>query len=225
MKHNLTNTPSKPYIQIALDTLTIEDAIEQAQAVREHIDIIEVGTILLGAVGKAAISILKKVFPEKIIVTDFKIADAGSVFGEMAFNSGTDLVTVICAADVNTIKSVKKVATQFDHQPQIQIELTGHCTAEQLKAWKEAGATHVVYHRSRDAQLAGVLWNQTDLDQIKMIQDHGMLVSITGGIETNDIAFFKDLNPYCFIAGRYIRGKDGLQNVLALKAEINKYFK
>ncbi len=66
----------KPMLQIALDNLTIEDAIASAKKVEKYIDVIEVGTILIASEGKKAIKALKEAFPNKIIVADGKIADA-----------------------------------------------------------------------------------------------------------------------------------------------------
>nr|WP_318034123.1 orotidine 5'-phosphate decarboxylase / HUMPS family protein [Mycoplasmopsis bovis] len=42
----------KPMLQIALDNLTIEDAIASAKKVEKYIDVIEVGTILIGFRGQ-----------------------------------------------------------------------------------------------------------------------------------------------------------------------------
>ncbi len=88
----------KPMLQIALDNLTIEDAIASAKKVEKYIDVIEVGTILIGFRGqKSLLKRLKKAFPNKIIVADGKIADAGKVFGKMFFENGADFTTCICA--------------------------------------------------------------------------------------------------------------------------------
>ncbi|WP_228306086.1 glycogen/starch/alpha-glucan phosphorylase, partial [Klebsiella michiganensis] len=42
------------------------------------------------------------------------------------------------------------------------IELTGYWTWGQAQEWREAGVQQVVYHRSRDAQAAGVAWGDAD---------------------------------------------------------------
>lgn len=82
----------------------------------------------------------------------------------------------------------------------------------------------MVYHRSRDAQAAGVEWSEKDLTDIKRIQNTGFKVSITGGIDIKDIKFFQGLKPFCFIAGRTIRGEDALEKAKLLRDEIQKYF-
>lgn len=65
-------------------------------------------------------------------------------------------MTVICCADINTTKGALDVAKEFNGD--VQIELTGYWTREQAQEWRDAGIQQVVYHRSRDAQAAGVAW-------------------------------------------------------------------
>nr|WP_318034357.1 orotidine 5'-phosphate decarboxylase / HUMPS family protein [Mycoplasmopsis agalactiae] len=52
---------------------------------KKYIDIIEVGTILIASEGKKAIKALKEAFPNKIIVADGKIADAGKSIWQDVF--------------------------------------------------------------------------------------------------------------------------------------------
>lgn len=117
---------TKPLIQIALDTLTIEEAVQAVEPIREYLDVLEVGTILLASVGKEAIVQLKKRFPEKIIVADGKIADAGGVFAKMFFEAGADYITCICAAEYATIQTCVKTAESYGFDKEVQIELTSH---------------------------------------------------------------------------------------------------
>lgn len=121
-----------PLLQIALDNQTIEEAILSAKKAEEYIDVIEVGTILLAAEGKKAISELRKNFPDKIIVADGKIADAGNVFGKMFFDSGADFTTVICAAETPTIKDLVNLSHDYSQKMakslEIQVEMTNNFT-------------------------------------------------------------------------------------------------
>lgn len=40
----------------------------------------------------------------------------------------------------------------------------------------------MVYHRSRDAQAAGVAWGEADITAIKRLSDMGFKVTVTGGL-------------------------------------------
>ena len=53
---------------------------------------------------------------------------------------------------VSALKEAAKRGAAHD----VQIELTGYWTWEQAQQWRDAGIQQVVYHRSRDAQAAGV---------------------------------------------------------------------
>ncbi|MDK2819765.1 MAG: 3-keto-L-gulonate-6-phosphate decarboxylase UlaD [Mycoplasmataceae bacterium] len=214
----------KPLLQIALDNLTIEDAIKSAKAVEKYIDILEVGTILIASEGKKSISALKKAFPTKIICADGKIADAGNIFAKMFFDEGADLTTAICAAETPTVKSIVEESKKYKNK-EVQIELTSHFTWDQAQEWKDVGATHAVWHRSRDSQAAGVNWSQNDIDSIKRLIKIGFKITLTGGITVKDIAFFKGLPIEIFIGGRALR--DAPNPELAAKEfkdEIAKYW-
>lgn len=145
---------SLPMLQVALDNQTMDSAYETTRLIAEEVDIIEVGTILCVGEGVRAVRDLKALYPHKIVLADAKIADAGKILSRMCFEANADWVTVICCADINTAKGALDVAKEFNGD--VQIELTGYWTWEQAQQWRDAGIGQVVYHRSRDAQAAGV---------------------------------------------------------------------
>lgn len=117
--------------------------------------------------------------------------------------AGEITVTVICCADINTAKGALDVAKEFNGD--VQIELTGYWTWEQAQQWRDAGIQQVVYHRSRDAQAAGVAWGEADITAIKRLSDMGFKVTVTGGLALEDLPLFKGIPIHVFIAGRSIR--------------------
>ena len=176
---------SLPMLQVALDNQTMDSAYETTRLIAEEVDIIEVGTILCMGEGVRAVRDLKALYPHKIVLADAKIADAGKILSRMCFEANADWVTVICCADINTAKGALDVAKEFNGD--VQIELTGFWTWEQADAWREAGIQQVVYHRSRDAQAAGVGWGESDIAAIKRLSDMGFKVTITGGLALEDL--------------------------------------
>jgi hypothetical protein len=105
------------------------------------------------------------------------------------FEANADWVTVICCADINTAKGALDVAKEFNGD--VQIELTGFWTWEQAQEWRDAGIQQVVYHRSRDAQAAGVAWGEADISAIKRLSDMGFKVTVTGGLALEDLPLFQ----------------------------------
>lgn len=197
MKKNL------PMLQIALDNLTLADALKSTRLVYEAIDVIEVGTILCCAEGMSAVRNLRALYPDKILLADIKAADAGKILADMVFDAGANWMTVICCAPIATVEQALKEAKLRGGD--VQIELTGTWDFEQAKEWRATGIEQVVYHRGRDAQAAGQGWSQEDIDKIKQLADMGFKVTVTGGLVIEDLPLFKEIPIYVFIAGRSIR--------------------
>lgn len=204
---------SLPMLQVALDNQTLSDAYQTTRLIADEVDIIEVGTILCVAEGVRAVRDLKALYPHKIVLADAKIADAGKILSRMCFEAKADWVTVICCADINTAKGALEVAREFNGD--VQIELTGFWTWDQAKEWRAAGIEQVVYHRSRDAQAAGVAWSGEDISAIKSLSEMGFKVTVTGGLALEDLPLFKGIPIHVFIAGRSIR--DALDPVEAAR--------
>ncbi len=192
-----------PMLQVALDNQTLSDAYATTRLIAEEVDIIEVGTILCVGEGVRAVRDLKALYPDKIVLADAKIADAGKILSRMCFAADADWVTVICCADINTVRGALEVAREFDGD--VQIELTGYWTWEQAQEWRQVGIKQVVYHRSRDAQAAGIAWGEADITAIKRFADMGFQVTVTGGLALEDLPLFRDIPIHIFIAGRSIR--------------------
>lgn len=223
---------SKPLLQIALDSLTLEKAVADAKQVESFVDIIEVGTILACAEGMKAVSTLRALHPNHLIVCDLKTTDGGAILAKMAFEAGADWLTVSAAAHPATKAACKKVADEFNAAhpeakvaKEIQIEIYGNWTFDDAKQWLDLGVKQAIYHRSRDAELAGKGWTEEDIANIQRLSDMGLEVSITGGIVPEEIHLFKSIkNAKAFIAGRALVGEKGKHTADAIHHEINKYW-
>lgn len=213
---------TKPMIQIALDQTNLPAAIEVANNVESFVDVIEVGTILAFAEGMNAVSTLRKNHPDHILVCDMKTTDGGAILSRMAFEAGANWITVSAAAHIATIEACKKVADEFGGE--IQIEIYGNWTLEDAQAWVDLGVKQAIYHRSRDAELAGVGWTEADLHKMRALSELGIELSITGGIVPEDIYLFEGITAKTFIAGRALAGEKGKQTAEALKEQIDRFW-
>jgi 3-hexulose-6-phosphate synthase len=138
-------------LQVAMDLLTVEDALELAGKVAEYVDIIELGTPLIKAAGLAAVTAVKQAHPEKIVFADMKTMDAGELEAEIAFKAGADLVSVLGSADDSTIAGAVKAARA--HNKGIVVDLIG--VPNKVARAKEAralGAKFVEFHAGLDEQ-------------------------------------------------------------------------
>lgn len=191
---------SRPLLQLALDHTDLDAALLTAAKLKEHVDIIEAGTILCISEGLTAVRKLREQCPEHIIVADLKVADAGETLAKQAFSAGANWMTVICAAPIATVARAQDIASQYGGE--IQIELFGRWTLDDAKAWRDLGVKQAIYHRGRDAQASGQNWSQDDLKTMAALTELGIKLSITGGITPADLPLFKDISVQAFIVGR-----------------------
>ncbi|AXC70274.1 3-keto-L-gulonate-6-phosphate decarboxylase UlaD [Salmonella enterica] len=195
---------SRPLLQLALDHTNLQTAQRDVALLRDHVDIVEAGTILCLTEGISAVKALCDQCPDKIIVADWKVADAGETLAQQAFGAGADWMTIICAAPLATVEKGHAVAQSCGGE--IQIELFGNWTLDDARNWYRIGVRQAIYHRGRDAQASGQQWGEADLARMKALSDIGLELSITGGITPADLPLFKDIRVKAFIAGRALAG-------------------
>ena len=138
-------------LQVAMDVLTVEAALDLAGKVAESVDIIELGTPLIKNAGLSAVTAVKTAHPDKIVFADMKTMDAGELEAEIAFNAGADLVSVLGSADDSTIAGAVKAAK--DHNKGVVVDLIG--VADKVSRAKEAralGAQFIEFHAGLDEQ-------------------------------------------------------------------------
>lgn len=213
---------SKPLLQIALDSTTLKEALNSVKHVADDVDVIEIGTVLAFAEGMNAVKVIRERYPHHIIVCDFKALDAGETLAKMAFEQGANWITVGAAAHIETIRAAKRIADEYHGE--IQIELFGNWTLEDAQSWIDSGVKQAIYHRSRDAQAAGVTWTEQDLTILQRLSDIGLELSITGGIIPDDIQLFKNIHAKAFIAGRALANEKGKFIANEFKTQLNLYW-
>ncbi|MDI5816899.1 3-keto-L-gulonate-6-phosphate decarboxylase UlaD, partial [Salmonella enterica subsp. enterica serovar Cerro] len=187
---------SRPLLQLALDHTNLEAAQRDVALLQDHVDIVEAGTILCLTEGLSAVKALRAQCPEKIIVADWKVADAGETLAQQAFSAGANWMTIICAAPLATVEKGHAVAQSCGGE--IQMELFGNWTLDDARDWYRVGVRQAIYHRGRDAQASGQQWGEADLARMKALSDIGLELSITGGITPADLPLFRDINVKAF---------------------------
>lgn len=204
----MSNSPSTPRLQIALDTLDQPSALGPLQQAAPYVDIIECGTILILCEGYHAVRNIRALFPNKQILADVRIAEAGAKIARLAFEAGADLVSCVAGASMTTIEQVCKVAAEFDGE--VQVELADEWyDPERARAWRAAGVQHVIVKRSRDREAAGDLsWKAEDMDRVDELAEMGFTVTVTGGINAADLSAFAGRQVGIVIAGRSIVAAD-----------------
>lgn len=194
---------TRPRLQIALDTVDLPSALRPLNQAIDRIDVIECGTILVLTEGLRAVRVMRALYPEKTILADVRIAEAGSLIARHSFEAGASWVSVVAGASMTTVEQVVQVAQS--HGGQVQVELGEHYRSEQARQWRDLGVDHVIVKRSRDLEAAGTLtWGAEDVDRIQELAGLGFTVTITGGVTAADLDVFAGVPVGIVIAGRAI---------------------
>ena len=193
-----------PRLQLALDLLDLDQALQAARAAAESVDVIEAGTLLCLSEGMRAVRTLREAFPEKTLVGDVRIVRAGRNIAEMAFDAGADWVSVVGEAPMESIEAAAGVAQTCGGE--IQVELNPDWTPEQAREWRQLGIEQVIFHSTAEVEAVGGGWSRRSLDTVRRLADMGFRVTVAGGISVETIPVFAGVPVFVFIAGRSIVG-------------------
>jgi 3-hexulose-6-phosphate synthase len=193
-----------PKIQLALDTLDGDHALELAAQAGPYVDIIEAGTPLIKSVGIGIVKKLKEAHPDKIILADLKSSDVGAYEADMAFRAGADIVTTQGITTIATITEVQREADKWHRRA--EVDMTGVCEpVVRAKEVKNVGVSLVLYHRSIDQETTeGAAWDAKAINTVKEMCDLGLDVAIAGGVNVEVLPLLAQVPLYGIIIGRGI---------------------
>ena len=171
-------------LQIALDTLSLEECIILLEQTKGNVDIAEVGTPFIIEEGMRPVRELKKRFPEIEILADTKIMDAGELEASSAFKAGADIGTVLGVSNDETILGAIKAAKQ--HGGKIMIDMIAvKNLVERAKEIDAMGVDYICVHTAFDVQKSG----KDPLDELKMINKVicNAKSAVAGGVKLSTI--------------------------------------
>jgi 3-hexulose-6-phosphate synthase len=175
-----------PVVQISLDIIDIEEALETAaMAMRAGVDWLEAGTPLILAEGLDGVRKLREAFPGIPIVADLKTMDAGYLEAEMMAKAGATHVVVMARAHEETIKCVVKAGKDFG------IKVMGDNLGSQdmiaaAKWLEDLGCDFVIHHIGYDERrgiAAKGLRMPSPLDKLRQVVEAVKIpVQAVGGL-------------------------------------------
>ena len=185
-------------LQIALDDISLEEALALVERVRPYVDILEAGTPFIYQYGMAAVRALKERFPDKEVLADMKIMDAGYYEAEEALKAGADYVTVLAVTDLLTIQGCVKAAQAYGKE--IVVDMICVTDLEnRIKELEELGVHGLAVHTGTDMQAAG----RTPLDDLKVMSACAQKakISVAGGIKAETVPEYAVYAPEVLIVG------------------------
>jgi 3-hexulose-6-phosphate synthase / 6-phospho-3-hexuloisomerase len=175
----------RPVLQVALDFENLSRALVAAkEAVEGGADWVEAGTPLIKSEGLDAVRELKKAVPGHRIVADMKVMDTGAFEVEIAAKAGADLVTVLGAADDDTIADAVRGGRQYGAE--VIVDLIGvDDPIGRARRAAELGAGAVCWHVGIDVQMRG----KTPFEVLgELTKSSPIPVSVAGGLNSETVA-------------------------------------
>ena len=218
---------SKPFLQVALDLLDLDDALKLASKIAQYVDIIEAGTPLIKSNGIQVVRELKEAHPEKLICADLKIADAGYLEVKMAALAKADVVSVLADAYDNTILETLRAAEEY-HVKIIADLIMSRRPAKRLREivgikYHETKLHYCLVHSGLDVQES----RHTPLEELESVAhvQNRPSLAIAGGITQDDIPKLKKYPiSIIIIGGAITRAEDPTKVTLKIRKLINSTF-
>ncbi|MBO4219020.1 MAG: orotidine 5'-phosphate decarboxylase [Erysipelotrichaceae bacterium] len=141
-------------LQLALDTLSLEESIRLADQLGDYVDIIEVGTPMIMEYGLQAVRRMKAAFPQKTVLADAKIMDAGRFEADKCFDAGADIVTVLGVANDLTVAGALESAR--NHGGRLMVDMIeAHPFEKRVSDMELLGVDIICVHTAFDVKSTG----------------------------------------------------------------------
>jgi 3-hexulose-6-phosphate synthase len=186
------NELRRPLLQVALDFISINDALKIIKKLRGlDVDIYEVGTPLIKSEGVKAVGIVRELVDESVVLADMKTADVGALEVRLAAENGADAVSVLASADDEVITSALNEGRSLDVD--VVVDTIGK--VDVVKSFNDLvrlGVQVVNIHLAIDVQLCSGKTVADILDIIKYLRSMytDVIISASGGVKPHHV---KDL--------------------------------
>jgi 3-hexulose-6-phosphate synthase / 6-phospho-3-hexuloisomerase len=175
----------RPVLQVALDFENLSRALLAAkEAVEGGADWVEAGTPLIKSEGLDVVRELKKAFPDKRVVADMKVMDTGAFEVEIAAKAGADVVTILGAADDDTIADGVRGGELYGAEVMVDLLGVPDPVARARRA-AELGAAAVCWHVGIDMQMQA----KTPFALLEeLARGSPIPVAVAGGLNSETVA-------------------------------------
>ncbi|MEH7254582.1 3-hexulose-6-phosphate synthase [Neobacillus niacini] len=204
-------------LQLALDLVDIPGAIAAVKEVQEYVDVVEIGTPVVINEGLRAVKEVKAAFPNMTVLADLKIMDAAGYEVSQAAAAGADIITILGAAEDESIKGAVAEAKKLGKQILADM-IAVKDIATRAKELDELGVDYICVHTGYDLQAVGKN-SFEDLATIKSVVKNAK-TAIAGGIKLETLPEVIKERPDLVIVGGGITGKEDSKAAAAKMQEL-----
>lgn len=189
-------------LQIALDRIPLDRAVELAESVAPYADWIEMGTSMIKGFGVAGLTQVVEAAGATPVLADLKTVDDVRFELTMAYDAGARSATVMGLAPQVTLDTAVQVAEERERE--LVVDLLG-LTSEQVSALADRLPISVVLapHVGKDLQATGA--RPTDL---LGPWAQGRRLAIAGGLTADDLPALRDVPGLRVVVGSAVTKAD-----------------
>lgn len=189
-------------IQLAVDRVSIPQAIEIIDRAKDSIDIIEIGTSLFKDFGLDALNKIREQFDHSILA-DIKTMDEAEYEFRQIYEHGGNIATVMGASSLETIRICQRVAREYGQEYMIDTMEINH---EKMEALREFEDAILCLHLAKDRGDS----LQDYLTEIMGTFQFNNRIAVAGGVKLEDIDLFKELGIDIIIVGSSITKSENI---------------
>lgn len=207
-------------LQLAIDLVDTQGAIDLVKEVGEYIDVVEIGTPVVINEGLRAVKEMKATFPDLTVLADLKIMDAAGYEVSQAAAAGADIITILGAAEDESIKGAVEEAKKQGKQILVDM-IAVKDIATRAKQLDELNVDYICVHTGYDLQAVGQN-SFEDLATIKSVVKNAK-TAIAGGIKMETLPEVIKAQPDLIIVGGGITGQEDKKAVAAQMQKMIKH--
>lgn len=153
--------------------------------------------------GVGVVGLMKRRFPDALILADMKIADGGYMEARFAVEEGADIVTVLGMAEDETILGVKQATHEAGRLVYVDM-LAATDLAARARQIDALGVDIIGVHTAYDVQRLG----RTPFEDLATLKGavHGAKVAVAGGVKLETISRAAALGADIAIVGGALTG-------------------
>lgn len=203
-------------VQVAIDRVELDKAIELVEKFNGVADIIEIGTSLIKDYGLLNLKELISKATKSLIVGDIKTNDEGAYEFTMGYNQGFDILTVMGSSSLETIEKCYSVSKEYNKKMMIDLL---ECSYEKVKEISKFNEAIYCLHTSVDKSNTNNIIKE--LRDFKAIFPKIKNIAIAGGISLEVIKKLKNEDINIVVVGSSITStKDPSKALSEIKEEL-----
>lgn len=165
-------------LQVAIDRVSIEKALELVEIFNGLVDIIEIGTSLIKDYGVIALKDINLKATKSLVLGDIKTNDEGAYEFDMGYKNGFDILTVMGNSSVDTIEKCYEVSKKYNKKMMIDLL---ECSMEKIKEISFLKDAIYCLHSSIDKKDRGNIL--IELKHFKTNFPNIKQIAVSGGID------------------------------------------